>query len=62
MVNVLLLIAGIVAVVLAGAACIAAVAGTPVNLRGFYSAKYIPITLIGAVAGLVMIVSSFFAG
>lgn len=58
--SLLLLITGIVVLALTIVAPIIAAVTTPTNLRGFYSAKYIPIALIGAAAGITMIVISFF--
>ena len=51
-----LLLVGILLLVLTIVAPVIATLTTPTNLRGFYSAKYIPIALIGAVGGLILIV------
>ena len=60
MVNVLFFVIGIIATVLTGITSVVAIAGTPANLRGFYSKKYLLIGLVGVAAGFAMIVLSFF--
>lgn len=57
--SILLLVAGIVAIVAAIAGVIVARYTTPPNLRGFYSIKYIMIAAIALAAGVIMIVASF---
>lgn len=54
-----LLFAGITVLVLAIIAPIMATITTPKKLRGFYSAKFITLSLIGDAAGISMIVFSF---
>ena len=57
--SLVLLIVGIIAVLFSVVSVIISVFGTPDNLRGFYSAKYILITLGGFIAGGVMIAMYF---
>lgn len=58
--SILLLVAGIVVIVAAIVGVIVSRLTTPTNLRGFYTLKYILIASTALVAGVIMIVVSFF--